>query len=684
MPSSFKAVPVVVTINGVTAQAQLLKYQNQVGSQPAEAEFVFYNKVVSNAGIAAIKGKPCVLTVNGATLLTGYITDWMPRYQDAPPGGEPICEVRFTAVDYRWILSGSYIGKNHLETLDVNGVPTTTNGIAVLGADITFNRQTPHEHANMDALTGVFLGSHTAPKFIYERADASSVTDCSQTDSAYWTYGDAIYWILINYATAITRINVPTTVGSVITLTPSAISPSTFFNAVSNFADLQRTCEEIDIFGMSVDAALDELFSRTNSNWYLDGNNVLTIFSRFNPINTLALTCADPLNPLAGGSNAYSLSIPCSLKGTGSIRNVVSKVDVIGGTTIREINASGTADFLTAIRTFDFSPVPPPIVEPIAEALGDINQTGFYFNFNRLATIRLPFNHARYNAHGAGKNTRDKDIAKPLFGELLVKRDINGNYVNPASECGLQGVSTAETILPNYNYGSQTDLDRSEVDVSVGTNNIPSPFPYPTGWVMPIETEYRAWVEAAVALATLPSDRYAAVIRDDLREKNRELIHLPFPVEAQLTWNVDGAGYTILQDNFVALPAGAFKDYNPSGTFPIAGPIPAFTISIPAGVVFDAIAALTSLANNAKSEIGRERCDLEGSFPVYRPLPLGTQLTLAGSGWTDTATGQECVVAVHFDGNNQQFSFAATNYIGPNAMELAKGFVASASYRRGV
>ena len=704
MSSFFKAVPITVAIGGAATTAQLLRYKHQVGGQPAEAEFTFPGQVVSKAGISGVKGKSCVLTINGTIFLTGYIVEWRPRYEDAPPGSEPACDVVFTAVDKRWLLSGDYIGRQHLDTLGTDptipttyGVTTTANGIAVLGADINFNRQTPFEHANMDASTGIFHNA-TAPKFVYEKADTGDATDCSHTDSAYWTYGDAIFWILSHYATVITQIRGPGTSEVPAVPGPPAIpaippvpGPALTLNAanfaavVGSFVDLARTCEDIDVFGMPVDAALDELFSRTNSNWFLDGTNCLQIFSRAHPLYHLALKAADPLSPLAGGSKDYDLTIPCSLRGIGSIRNVVSRVDIIGGTTIREINA-GVADFLTAIRTFDFTTVPPPIVEPIAQALGDINQTGFYFNFNRLATYRIPFDHSKYAAHKAGKNTRAKDIAKPLFGELLVRRDINGNFVNPDNECGIQGVSTVESLLPFYHYGSTTDLDRSQVDVSVGTISINAntPLPPPSNWVMPVETEIRAWVEANVPLATLPFDRYAAVVRDDLRHKNREIVHIPFPVEAQLTWNVIGAGYTILQDNFVALPAGATKDYTPTGSFPVNGSIPAFTISLPAGVVFDAIAALTALAQNCTSEIGRERCDLEGSFPVFRLLPLGTQLTLAGGGWTETATGQECVVAVHFDGTNQEFGFAATNYIGPNAMELAKGFVARSDYRRGV
>ncbi len=683
--------------------AQLLRYQNQVGSQPAEAEFVFYNKVIADARIAAIKGQPCVLTVAGGVLLTGYVVDWKPVYQDAPPGGEPICEVSFTVVDYRWILSGDYVGRRHLDTLDANGLTTAANGIAVLGADITFNRQTPHEHANMDATTGIFHNA-TAPKFVYERADLGTPSDCGQTDAAYWTYGDAIFWILTKYAPGITQIagpgtnEVPDTVFAV--GTPGvkgrgpipgmslAINAANFAAVVGNFPDLARPCEKIDIFGMPVSDALDELFSRTNSNWCLDGNNILNIFSRPNPLFTLTLAPADPLKPIT--SQAYTLAVPCSLRGTGSIRNVVSKVDVVGGTSIREIQAQ-TTDILGPIASFDFSSIALPVFNNIA--LPNTIGNTFYFNFNRFATYRYPFDRTKYAGHKAGKNTRLKDIAKPLFGELLIKRDFNGNLVNPDNECGIYGFKTNETLAPFYFYGASVDLDRSEVNagtiayggLSPGFGAPPLPI---QKWVMPIETEIRAWVEAHVALATLPSDRYAAVIRDDLRQKTRENVHVPFPVQLQVIVTADLNGsvtttYTVVKDDYIALPPGATKDYATSGSIP-SGTTPAFTISIPAGVVYDAMGALTNLSDNCASEIGRERCDLEGAFPLFRPLPLGTQLTLVGDGWTDTATGQECVVAVHFDGLNQQLSFAATNYIGANALELAKGFIAQANYRRGV
>lgn len=660
-----------VTVNAVVQAALLLSWQNQVGSKPAEIEFELYGKVISNVNITAMKGKLCTVVITTdtgpITLFTGYIVDWKPVYSDAPPGGSPECNVTFSAVDYRWILAGDFIGRKQLDTLDGSGVTTVANGIPVLGADINFNRQTPFEHNNMDATTGIF-NAGAAPKFVYEKADTGDGTDCNHTDSIYWTYGDAIYWILAHYGTILTAINVSgTSVG---------FSAASYAAAVGSFTDLARTCEDIDIFGMNVADALDELFSRTNSNWYLDGTNTLVIFSRQHPDGTDTLTAADPENPLATTNN-YNLDIPCSLRATGSIRNVVSKVDVIGGTTIREIQA-GAMDFNAPIISFASQLVPPPVLAAAVAGAGTV--LSIWQNFSLLNTVRYGFNHANYATHKAGKNIRVKDIAKPVSGELLLKRDFNGQYVNPDNECGIYGVNNNETIFPFWFYGGTVDLDRAEIDATcigaiAGT-------PPPQQWVMPVETEIRSWIEASVPLSTLPFDRYIGVVRDDLRQKNRELIHVPFPVKLQVIQNALGITYTILSEP-IPLPAGWTKDYEATGSI-TAGVVPAFTVSVPAGVVFDALGALQNLADNSTSEIGRERCDLEGSFPLFRSLPMGTQLTLVGDGWTETATGQECVVAVHFDGQTQQFSFAATNYIGPNAVQLASGFIGKANYRRGI
>ena len=696
MPSNFNSVAVVVTINGTSVQASLVRYQNQVGGAPAEAEFVFYNTVISNSGVGAIKGKPCVLTINGSTFLTGTIVEWKLNYQDAPPGGTPVCEVSFIAVDARWLMAKDYVGRRHLDALDAQGNTTQANGVRVVGADIIFNRVTPVESRNMDNTTGIALGVN--PAFVYDKGNTTDEEICvsgggSFLEASFWTYGDAILWMFQHYVDDVTQILVA---GHVV-----ALSTATFASAISGFADMTRLTEEINLFGLNVVAAIDELFLRTQSNWFLDGNNVLCIFNRANPLAAETLKVGDPLAPaLAGDFDANTL---CRLNLCGGIRNVVNRMDIVGGTIIREINANSIDDFYPVRDDYSFQTGGVPAGSPLfgsngfpifgVPLLAGTNTPGSTSNYLRLHNVRLGLNHSRYENHGAGRNTRRKDLAKPLQGELLLKKERDGNWVSSDNECGIYSFPINETIRPWVWTGCEIDLDRSEISFTVfdgvvagGIIVFPSMTPPLSGLIAPIETEIRAWVEAAQTLASLPSNRYGAVIRSEIRHKSRESYPISFPVLINYVYHATGDvttgtwDYTVFEP--LALPPGATRNYPLSGTH--VANLPNFTLTLAAGVVFDGIGALNELKDIAQSEVGREAVNMEGAFPMWRLTSLGSQLTIDGGGFPEATTGQEVVVALFFDGQTQETSFAASNYIGANASELAKSFINQRVFRKGV
>lgn len=642
MPASFNAHLITCSIDGTLRRVLLEDYSDAVGATPSSAECILVDERAHVFDTALINGKAAIVYVDGVPLVTGRCYALRQRYQDQ--------SVRIRILDNRHLLRKEWVGRRHLGN----------SGLRFLGADVTFNLGNKPNRSDTD--------SGGEPVFVYEKGNVSDPEDCANTDAVYWTYGAALRWLWMQY---VDDVDYPLVAGT--------LAAQTIFD----FGGMERDAGELPLFGLRVDQAIDVIFRLTNCNWTLLPSAVAIIFHKDTNAGGLVLQMPDPASPIVNTN--YSLDMPVELECFDSIEDIATSVDVVGGRTIREATFVA-ADFDDPRVDKRLIPTPAPVVEETATIV-----TLFWANYDKTPRWVIPMKKDVYETHGLGKNIRRKEPAKPMLGELLIKRDREGNMVNPDSECGVYPVETGEGHIGLYPFGVGIDFSRSELTVVSGVEP-----PVPIRLTTAVETELREAIEITGGLAGLPEAFHLPIIREDIRHENREATIIAVAVDVIWTiyGNVSPAVSQWTATPAVGLPTGATlvgPNVSADGThweffgfITTSGSIPPgdWSMTLPAGTVFDGNAALTEIGAILTEQIGRPIVHVAGAFPVMRDLPIGTRLSVSAGRYA--LTGDEMVVARHFDGSTMKFSFVATNRLGADATELGRSFIDRRRQRRAV
>jgi hypothetical protein len=628
MPATFAPDSTTLVLNGVTTQAVLLTWEHRPGAAPSRATVALPAKNAYDWGNPLnYRGQTAVVSVNGTAKMTGRVYGQRNSMSDQT--------VILTILDNRWMINRDWVGRSKLGA---------GNGLYYLGADVVFNLG---GKGNKDKDTGIYLNPAVSPDFVYEKASGGGTSpSCLDTDAAFWTYGDMIDWLWETFITDVTKPTIPDT------------------------DDLKTEAGELDVFGLPIGEALDRVFAKTLSTWTLDGDGNAYIFSLANPKTVRDIYFKNPATPDVPTN--YTTDYPSQWDVINSIENTITDVNVVGGKNLLELTASG-ADFLSPVQSKNIQATPTP--PPAGEAMGGQLVYIYWSNYGQQEQYRHKLSPDYYENHsGAGRRIRAKDKYKPIFNELMIKRDEDGLYVSDDSDCGIYGVSATETLASQYTAGAQVNADMGEIlatYVNGSTGNAT-----PNHWTHVVETEERSVVTATVVPVGMPAHVYRPVLRNELAHKSRESgtkIEIPvdvvwiFNALGQSTWSVTEA-----IDVTTLLDAGGSRNYALSGTgnFSFSN----FTISMPAGTVFDAVSALQEVADELDSEIGRPAVNIEGAFPTMRDLELGDKFRCVPSN-AYGSTGEEIVVAISFKDDVQALTFAATNHIGADALELATKFI---------
>lgn len=659
MDTILEANVVAITIDSVSYTAQLESYANPLGAEPGEAVVFLADLHAEDVAVTTLQGKTAVLTIDGVTVLDGDVFRVIKQLQDR--------SIRVVIKDKRWRINATYVGYDKLETLDGDGLPTTTNGLKVLGADVIFNRD---GKPNKDIDTGIYLAPPIAPDFVYNRADVAEMPDCGVDDREYWTYGDIIDWLWSNYVTPQTGIAKPT---------------------IHSTGGLNRKAGQIDVAYTPVAEAISMVLSQTNASWWLHPDGTAYIVTKDNPITSLALNFGNPDNPAADCSG-YDLTHPSQFTLEHSIEESVAQVDVVGGNQIRQIKPVQT-DFIAAPAGGGRSIV-------LSPGFLDGKSLSGYLPWSNCETSyesstftqhtrrkKYTFDHSKYQAHRAGRNIRQRDLAKPMLGNLLYGRDKYGRYVAWDKECALQQASVQETLYAQYPSGVEFDLNRFDLylrhrkkpDIPRADDIVLDPDTYsalrPKQLAVPVVTEFRAHVNSSGTLAYLPVAVRRAALRQDIIHQTTEQVDLPAAMVGEFLtsdemWHMlsffPPSGWTYL------FPTIFDEALDPTD----------YVFRSPAETVVDGIAPLNEVKAVIDAEIAQPVITVRGAFPSWRTLWPGTKLT-AGTRGTDWGlTGNEIVASITFSGETQELQFQASNRIGAGIEELAKTFVDTRANRR--
>lgn len=636
MGAVYPANIIAATVDGVAVSAPyIVGYSNRIGGQPAECQILLGNAVLESADHpnSKYRGKSASVTIDGAALITGYVYRVTKRQSDR--------SVVLTILDKRWHINKTYIGASLLETLDGDGLPTTTNGLRGLGADVVFN------------LGGKPNKSKTSLDFVQVGVDGAT------TNADYWTYANIVDWIWTNYITDVTKPTIPTTGG------------------------LGQKADELSLFGVPVGDALEEVFARTRSQWVLDGSNTAYIFDIDNPAATLALTFPDPDSP--SPASAHTLSVTEEFEVEESIDDGAGQVDIVGGPQVREIMLT-QGDFDSAnYNEVEASP-------GWAETTGGIWQN---FNFNWQSNVTNGASNGTtihtikptiWAAKKIGPNLLPHEKSYSALPNLLIGRDQSGQFVPVDSEGKFEPISVGENLQFQYPDGFSLNLDSGHVITKWRSSLIGTPgalfltLPYaesvdqPYRLTVPYQCAHRGWVSVSGSVPGAPASLRRAVIRNEFVHKTREAVKVVMPVIAYYVTN----SLLFLVSDMASLPTGATKNYQDIIPIPL---VPGqFNITLPAGTVVDGISPLNELKTLVTDNVGVSQINGQGAFPSWRVLLPGTRLTASPNNYA--LSGKEMVTAIAFNDNTQRLEFSFTNRLGSDITNLAQAFVDTRQYKR--
>jgi hypothetical protein len=594
MPAQFTPDVISISIAGLSGPYRLESLATTVGMRPGTANILMPDAGLNGAYANSIKGAIGTIYINGVLKFTGHVYGTRKRLSDQ--------SVSVTLLDKRALLNKTWVGARHL----------TTNGLPVLGPEIIFNYQNKPNRSN-DVLAG---GGYD---FIYEKGDVDDEPVCSVFEAQFWTYGDILAWLWRKYVDDLNTPNIPAAGG------------------------MEEIAGQMNLFGAPVGVAIDEVFNHTNCAWSLDGAGIPYIFTRVTPKTSTTIQFLD--NNTFRSPDAYTLDFPCEFDVDWDASEVVGAVDVVGGRELREVMLAGdTLDGNGNITT------PSP------------DWDGPYANFSDTYMSQEEgvdgvvyndywrFKRNRFEAHGAGKNIREKDrgINKVFMSQLLLRRDKDGLWiVNPEeAECGVVGAGSVIVKEPPRSVEKpfQDSFDFGRGHYITGPFHPGDGIEHgpPRKFVAPIICETRKSAEASNPLSGLPAVTRRAVIREDIEHQSREFIQVPGE------WDQDAGDY--IYEDFAA------------------------------GVVYDGQTPLDDIAARIEPEIGRPVVSVRGEFPSYRLLEVGTRLQ-ANGGHFDL-TGDEIVVATVYRGDRQSLEFYATNYIGSGLGAIVTQFIDERMYRR--
>jgi hypothetical protein len=615
---------IVEVILGGISQQGYLRDLCKVAGQPGFAVVQLIRQSAYKFDKTTIQKKLAQVKLNGVPYIVGY-----PLLSDCVAEDDT---VSIKIVDKRWLVNKDWVGRRHLPP----------NGIRWLGSDIIFN------------LDGKRNKDKDALQFVYERGNVTDPENCAVIEATYWTYADIWNWVWREYVDDVAAPTLPVTGG------------------------LNRSAGEIDLTGMPVGVALDYILSFTECAWTIDANGNAVVFNVHSPRTTRTLKFNDPAEKLPVTS--YSTDYPVKFRVITNQEDVATNIEIVGGKTIREIMATED-DFYDEALELNVEPVASyPPIDVVPPGGGAIVRE--FRNYAKNMYYRHGFKRDRYETHGAGRNIRRKDNAKPILGELMIGRNRDGGYVNAESECNFLGSSPTWLLGQQYHAGGDIDTIRGEIDISY-YDTIYAP-DAPKRFTHAIETEEREFVTSSATHPTLPKAVHRAVLRGEFVHKTREAVKIPVPVQIVRICTSGGCTYSVTEaiDLTDLLAAGATRDYPDPAGGPFSGTpdMETFTVTLPAGVIEDAIGPL----NEVKSFVdGINRVDavqIEGAFPYLTSLDVG-DLIVTSPANAYGSTGLEVVIGLRFSERTQSLEFIATNYVSVNAIGAAQAFVNRVAYR---
>jgi hypothetical protein len=699
MGFEFEPDSLVVTIGGVPFTViKIRRWHNQLGFRPSRIIALIADQTPGSISRGTLVNQPATFTLNGVLKFTGTCKNVTKSLRGRT--------VEVLIADARHDLNDIFIGQLHLGTPNTGSQPA--NGLPFLGADIWFNRQglpnlawsystQPPIGSGASYTNGApILDTNGNPQFCYQlpddgtQASECSPSNCALSQANYWNYGYLLGWILANYVTAIPF--------------PSYLLPSNIANWTN---DLLTPTEPLRLLGVPVGSALEEILARTITSCGLTPAGALYFWTRLTTataVGTYGLNFVSETTDLSNSS--YELTMPEEFEVQIGSEDVVTDMEIIGGMQDREISpvgAGSSCDWYPGASgsglpygdiEFTIAPIFPPLYSYVIGAYEGIRWWSNYVGGSPAhtfagATIRFTFRADHYALHYAGKDMRRKDWGKRINGSLIEKRDQCNNYVNPLNECGIYNISTHEPFASQYPLGVSIDQDRAQLSTKRVVDvfgRLISPYDSPpSGGVLPFRLETRQHVLATNNPDSLPTIT-RAVIRDEFIHQTRESVQMVAPVD--LTITIVGSSVSWAVNEAIALPSGWTRNYATSGTgsYPIV-----FTWTTPGGpltntsngteVVVDGISPLSQIASLVQPELGRLSSKGRMKFPSYVSLPVGTKITATGGNYE--LVGDEFIVAMMYNGEEQSIEYQFANYLGHEAVELAHSFVDQRHFRRG-
>ena len=703
-----------------TITARLLHFTQQIGGRPSEFVFQLANKRPKDVSNASYRGKTCQIKVNGTAKMTGTIQriekEWSRQ------------TVVFTVLDDRHLINATYVGASLLETLDGNGLPTTTNGLPFYGADVVFNlnglpnkdksslafKPPGYEHNTtgrdywryITALEWLWTNCITAVSYPLQVSQVHTVTQAGSAGGGSGSYSVTVAngtpWMAYSTDPWLTTSTTGTGTGSGQTVNfvkaanASADARTGYIWVIPAFAGLDKKMDELGpLIGTPVAEALDALVGRTRAHWWIAGGTGYVAAIDL-PTSTLPLVIPDPDAPIAPDGTATDR--PIDLHVEESTDDVVTQMDVIGGKQQREILTTSSDWTQTQwygitindgwawdrVPLFNFNSIWSNYDTENYRSIV-ISGQGWISGWPKSHIYRYNIKPDIFATHKIGPNIATDDQPYRALPSLLLARDKNGNFINPDSELAYDAVSPLELLFQQYPDGATLDLDRGYLFargypgpwVLTGTEIIKPPIysgANPQNLTLAFECAHRAWKSASTSISGVPDIR-RAVIRDELIHKTREATKVVMPINASF----DNVSFFDITEGRT-VPTGATKDYSTPTSIPL-NPMD-YTITLPSGIVVDGMAELNEIKNLVSPYVGLLNINGTGAFPTWVDLPLGTKLSDASGQYG--LTGNEVVTAVTFDGETQRLEFQFTNRLGRDAAAIANAFVDQRQYRRPV
>lgn len=636
-----------LTIDATVYKAKLVHYTHSIGARPSEAQFLLLEKTPNTISNSTLRGKTATFKVDSVTKLSGKVYRIGKRFADLG--------VVVTVLDNRQLINSTYVGSDLLEQLDSNGLPTGSfAGLAYYGADIVFNLNGKPNQSKTTPLTFV------APGYEHNTAYAN-----------YWTYGQAIEWLLTRYCSGYT------------------ISPAT----PSGWAwgGWDKKMDELALFGVPVAEAIDQICARTRATWWLK-DTTLYFASIDNPTASAALVIPDPAAPIAPDGTATDR--PIDIEVEESVDDTTTILDIVGGKQQREVLLASTDWTQTqwyGINIQDgWYPERAPLLSyyPVWSNYDTelyrslvLNNYGWITAFPASHVYRYNLNPDIFESHKIGTDLDANSQPYKILPTLLVARDKNGNFINPDQENAYDGVSPLELASQQYPDGFTLDMDRGfafgrgygPFTLSGLEQIIPptSSLSNPSNLTLAFECSYRAYQSANVAITGVPDIR-RSVVRDEFINKTREDTRVLMPINATYdlisSWSIANAR---------PIPSGASANYSS----PVAIPLRPMdlTITLPAGSVVNAMGSLAELKTLVEPYVGLININGTGAFPSWTDLEIGTLVSDASGAYG--LTGSEFVIAVSFDDETQRLEFSFTNRLGRDAVSVASNFIDARKYR---